>query len=104
VGQGGGFIISGGCNFPYTAKPENLRALIDAVLKYGVYDTSIKPQPKETKPALAEIRAFKYPKMVTPWAVKRSELGGVQGDEDLIRQPWEMLESMAYIWLWQWVL
>ena len=104
VGQGGGFIISGGCNFPYTAKPENLRALIDAVLKYGVYDTSIKPQPKETKPTSPEIQAFQYPKMVTPWAVKRSELGGVQGDEDLVRQPWEMLESMAYIWLWQWVL
>jgi hypothetical protein len=104
VGQGGGFIISGGCNFPYATRPENLRALIDAVLEYGVYDRSIKPRPRETKPGSAEIKAFQCPKMVTPWNVKRAELGGVLGDEDLIRQPWEMLESMAYIWLWQWVL
>jgi hypothetical protein len=100
VGEGGGYIISGGCNVPYTTKPENFRAMIDAVMEYGVYDKNIRPQPK-TAPA-GEIRAFKYPKMVTPWEAKRAELGGVQGDEDLIRRPWEMLESMAYIWLWQW--
>jgi uroporphyrinogen-III decarboxylase len=100
VGQGGGYIVSGGCNVPYTTKPENFRAMIDAVMEYGVYDRKIKPQPK-TAPA-GKIKAFNYPKMVTPWETKRAELGGVQGEEDLIRKPWEMLESMAYIWLWQW--
>ncbi len=100
VGQGGGYIISGGCNFPYTTKPENLRALIDAVMEYGIYDKTIKSQPK-TPPA-GEITDFKFPRMVTPWEVKKAELGGVAGDEDLIRKPWEQLEAMAYIWLWQW--
>jgi hypothetical protein len=42
--------------------------------------------------------------MITPWEVKRAELGGVMGDEELIRKPWEMLESMGYAWIWQWVL
>lgn len=104
VGQGGGFIISGGCNFPYTTKPENFRAMVDAVLEYGVYDKSIKPQPREILPGPVEVKAFKYPRMVTPWEVKRAELGNVMGDETLIRKPWEMLESMAYTWVWQWVL
>jgi hypothetical protein len=105
VGKGGGFIVSGGCNFPYTTKPENLRAMIDAVMEYGIYDRSIKPQPREAVQKLVEVRAFEYPKMVTPWKTKKAELGGsVMGDEALIRQPWEMLESMAYTWLWQWVL
>ena len=102
VGQGGGFIISGACSFPYTAKPENFRAMIDAVLEYGVYDKAIKPQPK-TPPA-GPVPAFTYPKMIIPWDVKRAEIGGVMGDEGMIRRPWETLESMAYVWLWQWVL
>jgi hypothetical protein len=102
VGKGGGYIISGGCNFPYTTKPENFKAMIEAVLEYGVYDKNIKPQPKPM--AKGEIKAFSFPKMVTPWDVKRAEIGGVRGDETMIRKPWEQLESMAYVWLWQWVL
>jgi uroporphyrinogen-III decarboxylase len=100
VGKGGGYIVSGGCNIPYTTKPENFRAMIDAVMEYGVYDKNVKPRPR-TAPA-GKIEAFEFPKRVTPWAVKRDELGGVKGDEDLIRRPWELLESMAYVWLWQW--
>ena len=102
VGQGGGFIISGGCNFPYTAKPENFRAMIDAVMEYGVYDPAVKPHALPTQ--AGDIKAFNYPKMVTPWEVKKAELGGVMGNESLIAEPWKRLESMAYVWLWQWVL
>jgi hypothetical protein len=35
-----------GCNFPYTTKPENFRAMIDAVMEYGIYDKNIKAKPK----------------------------------------------------------
>lgn len=102
VGQGGGFIVSGGCNFPYTTKPENFRAMIEAVLEYGTYDRTFTPRPK-TPPA-GEITAFEFPKMVTPWEKKKAELGAIPGNEALIRRPWESLETMAYTWLWQWVL
>jgi hypothetical protein len=101
VGRGGGFILSGGCNFPHTTKPENFRAMINAVMEYGVYDRNIKPIPKAA--SAGQITAFKYPKMVTSWEVKKTELGGVMGDECLIRKPWETLETMAYAWLWQWI-
>jgi uroporphyrinogen-III decarboxylase len=37
VGQGGGFILSSGCELPIDAKPENVKALIDSVKKYGRY-------------------------------------------------------------------
>ncbi len=102
VGQGGGYIICAGCGFPYEAKTENMRALAEAAMEFGVYDKNIKAQPKAA-PA-GQVDAAAFPRMVTPWAVKKAELGGVQGDESLIRRPWESLESMAYIWLWQWVL
>jgi uroporphyrinogen-III decarboxylase len=101
VGQGGGYILSGGCNFPYETKAENLRALVEAAMEFGVYDKDIKAQPK---PIVAgHVDASVYPRMVTPWEVKKAEIGGVQGDEDLISRPWNSLENMAYVWLWQWV-
>jgi hypothetical protein len=103
LGPGGGYLINGGCNIPHDTKPENLRAMIEAVLEYGIYDRSIKPGPRPV-PAAEPVTSFAYPRMVTPWEVKKAELGGVLGEEALIRRPWEQLESAAYIWLWQWAL
>jgi hypothetical protein len=104
VGKDGGFMISGGCNFPYTTKRENLRAMIDAILEFGVYDNSIHPKPRPLAPGRQSVPGLNSQGMFTPWEVKKAELGGIQGDEALIRGPWEMLESMAYNWMWQWVM
>lgn len=38
VGDGGGFILSTGCEAPVDMKPENLRAMIEAGKEYGVYN------------------------------------------------------------------
>lgn len=100
VAKDGGFIINGGCGIPYDTKKENYQALIDAIMEYGTYDEKIKPVPKA---ALLDEEQYQ-PKMVTPWEAKSAELGGVLGDENLIRQPWEMLEGMGYTWIWQWIL
>ena len=37
VGKGGGFILAAGCEVPPNARPENLRAMVEAVKKYGYY-------------------------------------------------------------------
>ncbi|UCD83240.1 MAG: hypothetical protein JSU92_07900 [Deltaproteobacteria bacterium] len=37
VGRGGGFILAAGCEIPYNAKSENLRAMVQSVYKYGYY-------------------------------------------------------------------
>jgi len=103
VGKDGGYIISGGCHIPYDTKPENFRAMIDAVMEFGVYDASIAPKPKEVNVEKIHVSELDPQKMVTPWNIKKEELGGIQGDEQLIRGPWEQLESMAYNWIWQWV-
>ncbi len=44
VGRGGGFILAAGCEIPYNAKAENLRAMVRAVRKYGYY-TAAGPAP-----------------------------------------------------------
>jgi hypothetical protein len=102
LGRDGGLIINGGCNIPYDTKPANYRAMIDAIIEYGTYDRSIRPAPRTPQPDAAKPPV--RPKMITPWEVRCAELGGVMGDEELIRKPWEMLESMGYAWIWQWVL
>jgi uroporphyrinogen-III decarboxylase len=38
VGDGGGYILSSGCSVPVNAKPENVRAMIEAGKTYGVYN------------------------------------------------------------------
>jgi hypothetical protein len=38
VGKGGGFILAGGCEIPYNAKPENLKVMTESVRKYGYYE------------------------------------------------------------------
>ncbi|HBY98190.1 MAG TPA: uroporphyrinogen-III decarboxylase [Chloroflexi bacterium] len=38
VGEDGGFILSTGCDTPVDARPENVRAMIDAGKSYGIYN------------------------------------------------------------------
>jgi hypothetical protein len=103
VGKDGGYIINGGCCIPYDTKPENYRAMLDAVSEYGRYhdgptqfDIQMNANPPE---------GWQPPprRVVTPWDEKLNELGGsVAGDEHLIKAAWEDLEHKAYNWLWTW--
>ncbi len=99
IGREPGFILSGGCNFPYDTKPENFKALCEAVEEYGWVDRGLTPKPKtpadRPRPAL---------KQITPWAVKKAEISPILGDEALIKNNWEALENMAYSFWWQWCM
>lgn len=102
VGKDGGLIINGGCGIPYNTKPDNFRAFIDATLEYGKYSDSIKPKLKKIPiPSTAKLSP---PRGVTTWEVRSEELGGVMGDEMLIKKGWDMLEQRAFGWLhfWDW--
>ncbi len=101
-GKDGGYIINGGCAIPYDTKPENYRAMIDAVLEYGRYKDSIDFEPRiNPKPPVGWQPPAKG--MITPWEVKREELGEIPGNEDLIRLGWDTIEHIAFNWLWTWV-
>ncbi len=100
VGKDGGWIVHGGGNVPGDTKPENFRAMIDAIMKYGRYSDG--PAPKPRQRGIPSMDGLPEPRTMTPWEVKKAELGEILGDEDLIRQPWEKLERMAYNWLFTW--
>ncbi len=40
VGKGGGYIMGAGCEIPPNARAENVKAMLDAVVRYGYYDRS----------------------------------------------------------------
>jgi hypothetical protein len=103
VAKGGGYILSGGCYIPSNTKPENYRAMMDAAMKYGWYDKNIKPKPLAPLP-VKEVHGLSTPGTLTPWQVKKAEMGGVLGNENLISRPWETLEGMAFNWLWGWTM
>lgn len=102
VGRDGGYIINGGCAIPYDTKPENYRAMLDGVVKYGRYyegETRFEIRMNPNPPA-----GWHPPvrRVVTPWELKREELGPILGDEKIIRENWESLEHRAYNWFWSW--
>lgn len=103
VGRDGGYIISAGCSFPYDTKPENFRAMLDAVIEYGWHDKSIKAQPKPAPPA-KPVDALKPRRVLTPWGNKKAELGVIPGDENLIKKHWDQLEMLAHTFMWSWTL
>jgi hypothetical protein len=102
VGKDGGYIINGGCGIPYHTKPENYRAMIDTVIQYGRYYGG--PTKYEIEMSPTPPPGWRPPprRVVTPWEVKLSELGGVASQEKMIRDHWEDLEHRAYNWLWSW--
>ena len=103
LGEGGGYILSAGCSFPYDAKPENFRAMVETVMEYGWNDKSIKAR-QWTAPAPTKVEALEPRKVLTPWAVKKAELGEIKGDEELIKKNWDQLENLAHTFMWQWSL
>lgn len=95
LGRNGGFIVNGGCNIPYDTKAENYRAMIDAIIEFGTYDKNYRAKPWNTQPGPVDVPALNKQRVVTPWEDKLAELGGVMGEEDLIKRPWEMFEKMG---------
>ena len=77
--------------------------MIDAIMEYGRYrdktefEVQINPNPPE---------GWEPPKghVLTPWEVKKEEIGEIMGDEELIKAAWEMFERMAFNWTFGWIL
>ena len=103
LGRDGGYIINGDNAIPYDTKPENYRAMIDAVMEYGRYKDSIDFEP-QIHPNPPEGWEPPPRSVITPWEEKLKELGEIEGDENLIRDGWVMLEQMAFHWLWRWIV
>ena len=53
--------------------------------------------PEQEKPKIA-------PGVCIPWEEKRKELPEISGDEALVKQVWEDVDGLAYMYIWQCLL
>jgi hypothetical protein len=109
VGADGGYVMDASAIMQNDATLENLRAMNDATVEYGVYRS---PSAASGSKAAAEnappanglpawVTAPKVPPGICyPWEGKRRELAPVIGDPEIPKRIWEENEGLAYLYIW----
>ena len=112
VGQDGGYIMDASAIIQNDARPENIRAMTEATLEYGVYSrghSRIGPRFDIQRPgspgAPTEREACRAsgkrpPGVCIPWSEKRETVPSIQGDEALCQRIWDSIDSMAAMYVW----
>jgi uroporphyrinogen-III decarboxylase len=109
IGSEGGYIMDASAIMQNDATVENLRALTDATLEYGVYRSVSSPSPQMPAAAYdgptpglpAWVTAPKVqPGVCFPWEEKVKELPPVPGDSVILRRVWDDIEGLAYLYIW----
>ena len=112
VARDGGYIMDASAIVQNDAKVENIRALTEATLEYGVYSRghAAAPQPPrgpEPLPEDARPDAFvsrsagrRPPGTCTTWDEKRTGLPAMVGDEPLCRRIWESIDTLGNMYVW----
>jgi hypothetical protein len=110
VAQDGGYIMDAGALIMNDAKIENVEAMIDFTLDYGVYSQSgsgaadlsavkLAPHPPATT-GLPNPQQGRRPGVCLPWEEKRKELPEFRGDEELAQKVWEEVDRLGYGFCW----
>jgi uroporphyrinogen-III decarboxylase len=110
IGAEGGFLMDASAIMQNDATIENLRAMTDAALEYGVYRAPSSPSspPPPTAPAAPlppwATAPNPQPGVCIPWEEKLRELPPICGDPDIPRQIWNDIEGLAYLYIWHLLL
>jgi uroporphyrinogen-III decarboxylase len=113
VGGDGGYIMDASAIMQNDVSIENLRAMTDATLEYGVYRSPSSPSAKvpfePARAATAGLPAWvtapnARPGVCFPFAEKEKDLPPICGDRALIERIWNENEALAYIYIWHVVL
>jgi uroporphyrinogen-III decarboxylase len=108
VARDGGYIMDASAIVQNDAKVENIRAMTDATREFGVYSSS-SPAPDASpftpspngEPSISVAPGRKQPGVVVPWEQKRGQLPPLSGDETIVRNVWEHIDSLANMYIWQ---
>ena len=114
IGAEGGYIMDASAIMQNDTSIENLKAMTEATLEYGVYRPASSPSSAATAPAGGNGPTPGLPSWVTapavppgvclPWEAKASELPPISGDPALVRRVWEDIEGLAYLYIWHLLL
>ena len=117
VAQDGGYIMDASAIVQNDAQVENIRAMTEATLEYGVYARGHaapnvvaggpRPIAEEAKPGtfLASPPADKpQPGECYSWRKKKPEIGKIEGDEELCKRIWQDVDGLGNAFIWQLLL
>jgi uroporphyrinogen-III decarboxylase len=117
IAKNGGYIMDASAIVQNEATVENVRAMTEATLEYGVYSRGHSaapvvpggPRPKveDARPGtfLAQPAADRpQPGECYPWRKKRAQLGAIEGDEALCRRVWQGVDALGNVFIWQLLL
>ena len=110
LGAEGGYIMDASAIIQSDATLENLKAMTDATIEYGVYRSASSPSCKLPPAPTFDGRTPGLPDWVTapkirpgtcfPWEEKVKELPPICGDAKLARAVWDDIEGLAYLYIW----
>lgn len=111
IGADGGYIMDASAIMQNDVSVENLRAMTDAALEYGVYRSVSSPAPAPLDPPAATpglpgwVTAPKVrPGVCFPWEEKMKELPPISGDPSIPKRVWEDIEGLSYLYIWHLLL
>ncbi len=112
VAGDGGYVMDASAIVQNDASIENVRAMTEATLEYGVYSqgaASMPAYPKENPDILPGMRETPPPKrtpagICLPWEEKCKEIPSFSGDEALARRIWDGNEALANMYIWHCLL
>jgi hypothetical protein len=112
IGRDGGYIMDASAIIQNDATVENIRAMTDATLEYGVYSRGhaapsmlpggAKPSVEDTKPGefVSTNAGLRPPGTCIPWSDVRSQLTEIRGDEAICQDVWGQLDGLGSLYIW----
>jgi hypothetical protein len=118
VARDGGYIMDASAIIQNDATIENMQVLTDFTREYGVYSGSsyqLLDVKAQNIPAPGTIFGAEFgmanhmkskvkPGLCIPWEEKRKEIPSITGDEPLVKQIWEDVDSFGNMFIWQCLL
>ncbi len=113
VAQDGGYIMDASAIVQNDAKVENIQAMTEATLEYGVYSRGHsgslesggpRPHPSDATPGRFlpnPPQDRRQPGECEPWREEKAKLGELPGDEELCRKTWQEIDSLGNTFIWQ---
>jgi hypothetical protein len=111
LGAEGGYLMDAAAIMQNDTSIENLRAMTDATLEYGVYRSPSSPTPPMPAPPPVTpgmpawiAGAAPRPGVCLPFEEKLRGMPPITGDPAIVREVWERVDAFGYLYIWQLLL
>jgi uroporphyrinogen-III decarboxylase len=106
IGPDGGYIMDASAIIQNDATIENLKAMTEATLEYGIYRSpsspSAEPVAAQPTPGFPEwLTAPRIrPGICFPFDEKLKDMPPISGDPHIVRGVWDNIDGLAYLYIW----